>query len=380
MTLGLTLLLGISGASMAATHEAKRHDSAPHNSKSHSSKPHSSKPWAKKVAEPRKSLPPLAPLPSAKTTLATFKTAPFPYRGLIPDTGKHFLDVATGNRLGHGSRDRVHWEDEIYHDSRVLLYIPAGFDVRRPALMVVFFHGNGTLLTRDVVERQHVVDQLAQSGSNALLVAPQLALDAADSSAGRLWKRRGFNEFIAEAGVRLTELYGDLRAKSALSQLPVVMVAYSGGYLPAAWSLARGGANHRLRGVVLLDAVYGHVDKFTDWILNIRPPVFFFSAYSESTREGNQAVMQELNDERVVYRTTLPLNFARGGISIIATDPTIKHEDFVSRAWVENPVTWVLTRIPGYSQKPATMPRKNRTQSKAGKKGVPKLSRKSQHE
>ncbi|MBI2802966.1 MAG: alpha/beta hydrolase [Gammaproteobacteria bacterium] len=366
--LGLALLLGMSGASMAATHKAKLYNSRPHNSK-----PSHSKSLATQVAERRKPLPPLAPLLIAKTTLATFKTAPFPYRGLIPDTGKHFLDVTTGNRLGHGSRDGVHWEDEVYRDSRVLLYIPAGFDVRRPALMVVFFHGNGTLLMRDVVERQHVADQLAQSGSNAVLVAPQLALDAADSSAGRLWKRRGFNEFIAEAGARLTELYGDVRAKPALSQLPVVMVAYSGGYLPAAWSLARGGANNRLRGVVLLDAVYGHVDKFTDWILKARPPVFFFSAYSESTREGNQAVMQELNDERVVYRTTLPTTLARGGITILATDPTIKHEDFVSHAWVDNPLTWVLTRIPGYSQKPATLPRKNRAQSTTGKKRVPKL-------
>ena len=48
--------------------------------------------------------------------------------------------------------------------------------------------------------------------------------------------------------------------------MPVVIVAYSGGYLPAAYSLAHGGARDRVKGVVLLDALYGEPDKFARWI------------------------------------------------------------------------------------------------------------------
>ena len=48
--------------------------------------------------------------------------------------------------------------------------------------------------------------------------------------------------------------------------MPVILVAYSGGYLPAAFALAQGGAGERVRGVVLLDALYGEEDKFADWI------------------------------------------------------------------------------------------------------------------
>ena len=63
--------------------------------------------------------------------------------------------------------------------------------------------------------------------------------------------------------------------------MPVVIVAYSGGYLPAAYSLAHGGARERIKGVVLLDALYGEPDKFARWIEQERGHAFFVSAYSD---------------------------------------------------------------------------------------------------
>ena len=59
-------------------------------------------------------------------------------------------------------------------------------------MIVVFFHGNGATLERDVRDRQLVPQQISDSGVNAVLLAPQLAVNAADSSrrqvlaAGRL--------------------------------------------------------------------------------------------------------------------------------------------------------------------------------------------------
>ena len=148
----------------------------------------------------------------------------------------------------------------------MLLQIPRGFNPRRPALMVVFFHGNEATLTRDVRRRQQVPQQIAESGLNAVLVAPQFAVDARDSSAGRFWEPGVFAQFIEEAANRLTKLYGDERARDAFQSAPVVLVAYSGGYQPAAFTLAHGGANERLEGVILFDALYGELDKFADWI------------------------------------------------------------------------------------------------------------------
>src|SRR5690349_10713017 len=81
------------------------------------------------------------PLARARSKLVAFETAPFPYKGAIPRTEKPFLDVNENGRLGHRTGSgRIYWEDETYSDRQVLLHIPKGFDIRRPSLLVVFFH------------------------------------------------------------------------------------------------------------------------------------------------------------------------------------------------------------------------------------------------
>jgi hypothetical protein len=177
-------------------------------------------------------------------------------------------------------------------------------------------------------------------------------MDALDSSAGRMWQRRAFAEFIIEAGLQLSTLYGDSRAKAALTKLPIVLVVYSGGYLPAAWSLSRGGIESRIRGLVLFDALYGQLDKFADWFLRARKSAFCISAFTESTEDGNEAMMEDLHDAGVRIQTSLPTSLTSGSVAFIRSALSIKHEDFVTMAWTENPLTAVLTKIPGYSQAP----------------------------
>ena len=124
------------------------------------------------------------------------------------------------------------------------------FDSRNPGDLVIFFHGNEATLTRDVVERQQAPRQLANSGLNGVLIAPQMAVDALDSSAGRFWQPGALAAFLDEADSKLAALYPDA-PRGAFRRMPVILVAYSGGYLPVAFSLAHGGAAERIRGVVL---------------------------------------------------------------------------------------------------------------------------------
>ena len=79
------------------------------------------------------------------------------------------------------------------------MHVPENFDVRKPGVIVVFFHGNGATLERDVRDRQRVPQQISESGVNAVLLAPQLAVDAADSSAGKFWQPGGLKRFVAES-------------------------------------------------------------------------------------------------------------------------------------------------------------------------------------
>ena len=76
-------------------------------------------------------------------------------------------------------------------------------------MIVVFFHGNGATLERDVRDRQLVPQQISDSGVNAVLLAPQLAVNAADSSAGKFWQPGGFKRFMDESASHLARLTGD---------------------------------------------------------------------------------------------------------------------------------------------------------------------------
>ena len=104
----------------------------------------------------------MAPLKEAKSQLIAFNASAFPYRGLVPETNKPFLDVRDGKRRGHTSlRGDVYWEEPTYSDRRSLLYLPAGFNPGLPFLIVLYLHGQGATLERDVMGRQGVPRQIA---------------------------------------------------------------------------------------------------------------------------------------------------------------------------------------------------------------------------
>jgi hypothetical protein len=225
-----------------------------------------------------------------------------------------------------------------------LLAAPESFNPARPGFIIVFFHGNNATLARDVIARQQIVRQLAESGLNAVLVAPQLAVDAPDSSAGRFWTPGGFAAFLSEAQTKLGALYPN--ARGDFHRIPVVIVAYSGGYLPAAYSLRVGGEGNRVRGVVLLDALYGERDKFVSWTEGPGRNAFFLSAYSTSSREGNEAVRAALEAAGVRTVSGLPSELSPGVVAFVDAG-SVDHTDFVTSAWGGAPLRDIFSRIGG---------------------------------
>ena len=290
------------------------------------------------------------PLRQARSQLVPFETAPFPYDGVVPRTNRPFLDVAENGRRGHRKANgHIYWEDETYSDSRVLLHIPKGFDIRRPSLLIVFFHGHGAQLADDVYLRQQVPAQISSSGVNAVLVAPQLAFNAADSSAGKLWQPGAFARFLGEAAQHLAKLHGDPRSVRSFASMPVVIVAYSGGYLATAWSVHHGGLTNRLRGVVLFDALYGELDTFADWIQR-QKSAFFISTYSHSTQWRNGELQRLLTEREIGYTTALEPRLLPGSIAFLPASSDAAHRDFLTHAWVDDPLKDLLVRLKGYAR------------------------------
>ena len=280
-----------------------------------------------------------------QTTLVSLKSSAFPYLGNNPRTDQPFLNVSNGERRGHrGLRGHVYWQDETFNDSRVLIHVPKTFDVRKPGVIVVFFHGNGATLERDVRDRQMVPQQITDSGANAVLLAPQMAVDAADSSAGKFWQPGGLKRFLAESAEHLANITGDPDAAKTFANMPVVIVGYSGGFLPTAYSLDVGGLGNRVRGVFLLDAVYGELDKFASWIANNRS-AFFVSSYTHYTKRHDDELMRMLRDKGIAVSEDMDQPLKPGSVVFVETPAGVTHRDYVTHAWTENPVKEVLVKM-----------------------------------
>ena len=216
---------------------------------------------------------------------------------------------------------------------------------------MVYLHGNEATLERDVQDRQGVPRQLAKSGLNAVLVAPQFAVNARDSSAGRFWEPGVFNQFLHEADRRLAELYGTHAADFVFEHAPVIIVGYSGGYLPAAAALRYGRAGGRIRGLVLLDALYGEGDTFQSYIEH-RGPGFFVSVYGKSSKDGNEALESRLQARGIGISTSLGSRIEPGSVTFVNAGEAVPHGDFVTQALNGDPLADVLGRIKGFRREP----------------------------
>ena len=298
-----------------------------------------------RVASLAPTVPYQRPAREEQTMLVGLKSSAFPYLGNNPRTDQPFLNISKGERRGHRSYGgRVYWQDETYNDNRTLMHVPETFDASRPGVIVVFFHGNGATLERDVRDRQLVPRQISDSGVNAVLLAPQLAVDAADSSAGKFWQPGGLKRFVAESADHLARLYGDPRSAKTFANMPVIIVGYSGGFMPAAWSLEVGGLGNRVRGVFLLDAVYGELDKFASWIASNRTG-FFVSAYTRSTRRHEKELMAMLKEKDIAISEDIDGPLRPGSVVFLETPEGVTHRDYVTRAWTEHPIKDVLLKM-----------------------------------
>jgi hypothetical protein len=167
-----------------------------------------------------------------------------------------------------------------HRDPTVLVFVPRhhrsirtsgarGASGDESVSFVVHFHGHNTTAERAMVAHQ-LREQLYDSKQNAILVVPQLAVMAPDSSAGKLEGPGAFGRLLAEVlrtldGREARALLGP-SAPGALARPGRVCVsAHSGGYHAAACAIRGGGAP--VHEVWLFDALYADVDVFREWVV-----------------------------------------------------------------------------------------------------------------
>lgn len=191
-----------------------------------------------------------------------------------------------------------------YHDDTVLVFVPERYrfqeDEGVPTL--VHFHGHHTTAERATAAHE-LREQLVDSRQNALLVVPQLAVLAADSSCGRLESPGGLARLLGGALAATARFGGITLGDSAFpSNAPlgrVCVSAHSGGYHAAACSLHAGGVD--VSETYLFDALYAQSDVFRSWVLSRRGEpaarrhklVSYFTP-GATTERANRALLVEL--------------------------------------------------------------------------------------
>src|SRR6185436_3766794 len=110
-------------------------------------------------------------------------------------------------------------------------------------------------------------------------------------------------------------------------------------------SLEVGGVNNnRVRGVFLLDAVYGELDKFASWIANNRSG-FFVSSYTRYTKRRDQELMEMLCYKGIAVTENMDGPLRPGSVVFVQTRDGITHRSYVTQAWTEHPVREVLAKM-----------------------------------
>ena len=176
---------------------------------------------------------------------------------------------AAGRRCGSASTTRP-FAGGGYRDDTVIVFVPSHYRFHddEGVATLVHMHGHTTTAERAMVAHQ-LREQLADSKQNALLVVPQLAVMAADSSCGRLESAGGLQRLLEEAvATARTRAARRSATRRSLATLPLgtaCLSAHSGGYHAAACCLRGGGVD--VRETYLFDALYAETDTFRDWVV-----------------------------------------------------------------------------------------------------------------
>jgi len=190
-------------------------------------------------------------------------------------------------------------------DDTVIVFVPERYRYRADEGIsaLVHFHGHNSSAER-AISAHALREQLVDSRQNAVLVVPQLALFAADSSCGQLASpgalARLLGGALSTAARTGRTTLGDSRFPERARLGRVCLSAHSGGYHAAACSLRLGGVD--VSETYLFDALYAESEVFREWVLARRDdPVtsrhklvsyFTVGAPTESINKGLRAALE----------------------------------------------------------------------------------------
>jgi hypothetical protein len=254
--------------------------------------------------------------PLGQLLVTPFVSAPFPH---------------PARAQGHKYQDKFFSAAEHYSNSDVAIFIPKNFHATDKVDFVVHFHGWMNTVA-STLEQYKLVEQLAASGKNAILIVPEGPHNAPDSFGGKLEDTNGFKIFMTEAVEKL-------RASGALTKTNfeignVILSGHSGGYHVMAAIADHGGLAHNIREIWLFDALYGNTENFVAWQKFENGRLLDIYTDHGGTKENSEALMALLKTNGVSFfagedTNATPENLSANKLVFLHTD--MVHNDIVAK-------------------------------------------------
>jgi len=242
-----------------------------------------------------------------------FTSAPFPH----PD-----------RKNGHVYDDKTYSAQEHYSDSSVLIFIPKGFRQEEKINFVIYFHGWNNNID-SACAQFNLIEQFGESNTNAIFVFPEGPKNSPDSFGGRLEEKDGLKNLIDDVLKYLNQT-GKLNSYKIGD---IILAGHSGAYRVISFCLIRGGLTSNISDVILFDALYGQVEKFSFWINNFSGR--FIDIYTDNggTKEESENLMNDLTAWQIPYLKTeelklKPSDLINNRLIFIHTDLT--HNEVIS--------------------------------------------------
>jgi hypothetical protein len=251
-----------------------------------------------------------------KLIVTSFVSAPFPH---------------PARAVGHKYHDEFYSAKEHYADSTVAIFIPNHFRATDKVDFVVHFHGwNNTVA--GTLEQFKLIEQLCDSGKNAVLILPEGPYNAPDSFGGKLEDTNGFKIFMDEAMEKLRT--NGVLTNSNPEIGNIILCGHSGGYHVMAAIVEHGGLSEKIKEVWLFDALYGNVENFVAWQKGENGRLLDIYTDHGGTKEATEKLMAFYKTNGFGFFATedtnaLPENFSANKLIFLHTD--MVHNDVIAK-------------------------------------------------
>jgi hypothetical protein len=206
---------------------------------------------------------------------------------------------------GHTYKGEFFSAKDHYSDNTVAIFVPKGFREGVAVDYVVHFHGWRNTVP-GTLKRYQLIDQLAASGRNAILVVPEGPHDAADSGGGRLEEQEVFKQLMADVEKALREKKLLKKADSKLGR--IILSGHSGAYNVMSAIVAQGGLE--IREVWLFDALYAQTERFEKWFEAEHGRLLDIYTKDGGTKKETEALMSSLKEKQASVLTGKEIEMA----------------------------------------------------------------------